>query len=796
MEVEYVVTEGKKGPEASQVKFLGTPMPEQHSRERNAQSSSGSGGEFYPMKLSESTKTALQKPENLHPLLLLDKFARYPKYPPAFDQQQQRDHLLRVVRCKGDEAILKTALQRRESLAQSRHSIALAAKTSGPMTLHLSRAGALENAGICLHPIYGFAYLPGSGLKGMAHAFACEIWLPQQPNKQAAWNDICRVFGSADAPWLKDLAKRANALCGLNGADTLKAPKDAAAGSVVVHDGLPLTWPKLTVDIVNNHHPEYYQGTGEANPPGDWEEPNPVSFLAISPQTEFTFLIQTRHADGNPSAAKSDVKLAAQWLTGALENFGAGAKTAAGYGRFEMAPSQESASTELVKTAREVWTGAIGSGNGKLGKPLRAQFETVLELATPAFFAGSMQGKDDCDLRPATLRGLLRWWWRTMHVGYMSVSKLRELEAAIWGDTKSGGALSIAIARVSVPLPEEFNFKQVKDGKLKAQPTSSFRDRHGIGSTAQPIAGMYYMSFGMDDNKKVDGREIRISRHFLSPPAKWNLRFVARPVGDLTAVSVLEEAQRALWLLVRFGGIGAKSRKGFGCLTQSATARLNWKSVNEVCEAADRMREVMGLHSSQQASVPVSPSLSHTLPEVEFSLSKGSFWAAIEKLGRKYKEIVSSFVQKRDRAALGLPRGKLNSNRPRASRHASPLLFHVEPDNAGGFTGRALAFPGPHPVDVTTSTHVLKDALKQLYDAFGAPAAPSRVEIVMPQTVRPKEDEAVGTVVEKPAKRKAIVQIDGGERVVVTKEVSSFSPGQRVRIKRLPTDEWQCIGLA
>ena len=38
--------------------------------------------------------------------------------------------------------------------------------TSGRLTLHLARASALENAGLCLHPLYGFTYLPGTGLKG------------------------------------------------------------------------------------------------------------------------------------------------------------------------------------------------------------------------------------------------------------------------------------------------------------------------------------------------------------------------------------------------------------------------------------------------------------------------------------------------------------------------------------------------------------------------------------------------------------------------------------------------------
>ena len=44
----------------------------------------------------------------------------------------------------------------------------VSAITIGPLTLHLARASALENAGICLHSLYGFTYLPGSGLKGMA----------------------------------------------------------------------------------------------------------------------------------------------------------------------------------------------------------------------------------------------------------------------------------------------------------------------------------------------------------------------------------------------------------------------------------------------------------------------------------------------------------------------------------------------------------------------------------------------------------------------------------------------------
>ena len=74
--------------------------------------------------------------------------------------------------------------------------------------LHLARASALENASVCLHPIYGFAYIPGSGLKGMAHAYACEIWLPTQPDIKLAWRQIDDVFGWANTRDRRDRRDR------------------------------------------------------------------------------------------------------------------------------------------------------------------------------------------------------------------------------------------------------------------------------------------------------------------------------------------------------------------------------------------------------------------------------------------------------------------------------------------------------------------------------------------------------------------------------------------------------------
>ena len=52
-------------------------------------------------------------------------------------------------------------MQQREFFIRSVEAEIIRCRTVTPLTMHLARASALENAGLCLHPLYGFAYLPG-----------------------------------------------------------------------------------------------------------------------------------------------------------------------------------------------------------------------------------------------------------------------------------------------------------------------------------------------------------------------------------------------------------------------------------------------------------------------------------------------------------------------------------------------------------------------------------------------------------------------------------------------------------
>ena len=124
--------------------------------------------------------------QNTHPGLFLDK------YVPSWSDALPPDKLSEWVQRPAVEAVVRLSqntpaglpfpalCSRRAQMLRSLRADVFRGTTSGPLTLHLARASALENAGLCLHPLYGFAYLPGTGLKGLARAYAETVWLPTQ----------------------------------------------------------------------------------------------------------------------------------------------------------------------------------------------------------------------------------------------------------------------------------------------------------------------------------------------------------------------------------------------------------------------------------------------------------------------------------------------------------------------------------------------------------------------------------------------------------------------------------------
>lgn len=165
----------------------------------------------------------------------------------------------------------------------------------------LGMANPLE-VNLVLHRIGGFPYIPGSSIKGAVRAYA-ELALGADPVRPDAPAEkvpepIRRVFGA-----------------------------QSQQGGVVFFDALPVNTPKVELDVINVHYPDYYQ---KGEPPTDWQNPNPILFLAVGKETRFAFAVASR----SPELADQ----AMDWLRGALQTTGLGGKTAAGYGSFAPLP--------------------------------------------------------------------------------------------------------------------------------------------------------------------------------------------------------------------------------------------------------------------------------------------------------------------------------------------------------------------------------------------------------------------------------------------------------------------------
>jgi CRISPR-associated protein Cmr6 len=156
-------------------------------------------------------------------------------------------------------------------------------------------------AAISLHHSYGVPVLPGSALKGLTRAYA--LW--QGMGKE---DDIFHtLFGREPKGREREVWE---------GGD---------AGYLIFHDAwwIPGSAASpLAPEVVTVHHANYYTSKGQ-KPATDFDSPTPNSQVAI--QGSFLFAIE-----GLDGWADLGLKL----LTEALQHWGAGAKTAAGYGYF------------------------------------------------------------------------------------------------------------------------------------------------------------------------------------------------------------------------------------------------------------------------------------------------------------------------------------------------------------------------------------------------------------------------------------------------------------------------------
>lgn len=264
------------------------------------------------------------------------------------------------------------------------------------------------DVGITVHHTWGVPVIPGSELKGLVAHFVDAVYGPDDPERMP-WEQEGDERTRADyqgVTWRGRRIKRGpgavyRALFGAPDAQEDDAMRErgfdagASAGLVTFHDALYVPTGRgddrpFAVDVLTVHQKGYYDSSG-GSWPNDYDSTNPVVFLTVRPGVRLLFAL---------SGPADWTELAERLLCDALEKWGVGGKTSAGYGRL-IAPERSASSAQAP-------IAAPGSTLPKSGDRVEA---TLLEERTkkggwkarhePSGLSGPIQNSADV---PATVK--------------------------------------------------------------------------------------------------------------------------------------------------------------------------------------------------------------------------------------------------------------------------------------------------------------------------------------------------------------------------------------------------------
>lgn len=169
-----------------------------------------------------------------------------------------------------------------------------------------------------------------------------------------------------------------------------------------------------------------------------------------------------------------------------------------------------------------------------------------IETITPMFLAGA-DGKT-AELRPASLKGLLRYWWRALQ-SEPNLDKLREKEARIFGSSEEG----IGGSSFSIRVAYNNELKRSTDDLPKHNITVTSKSR----GRSFPVNILEYLAYGPCTYDKAKRKNVIVREYF-----QHSMKFTI--LINFFKEDYIGEILQAMYVFELFGGLGSKSRNGFG----------------------------------------------------------------------------------------------------------------------------------------------------------------------------------------------------------------------------------------
>ena len=215
------------------------------------------------------------------------------------------------------------------------------------------------------------------------------------------------------------------------------------------------------------------------------------------------------------------------------------------------------------------------------------------EVVTPMFLGGANQ---QAELRPPSIHGAMRWWFRAMIGGNLFgrsrdfLKEVKDIEDATFGSTAGRGSFSLSVEH-----------KEIKE--------KDFSSLNGFFLT--------YLGFGLKDNK----------RRYIPPLFPFDVVFRFHSSDSRNKKLVLA----TFWMLSNFGNLGARATRGFGSFIVKTPFGDNLPIVESAEKLQEGLRSVAG---EEYFNIPSTRTFTTVPP---FSIIYPGFWHCIVPTGKEFQ---------------------------------------------------------------------------------------------------------------------------------------------------------------
>lgn len=292
----------------------------------------------------------------------------------------------------------------------------------------------------------------------------------------------------------------------------------------------------------------------------------------------------------------------------------------------------------------------------------------IYRIVTPMFIGDAEQKASS--IRPPSIKGALRFWWRALNWGRCKdLQALHREEGRLFGaavQENSGGQGVFLLQVVEQPKARE-----------KSWPQNLSKAQKNIGEI-----GSSYFGFGLwEDKTNIQHREA------IQEGKSFSISLYFRPN---TSEKDIESIIDTLKVFGLFGGLGSRSRRGFGSV---ALTELVDGDQSERFDYSNYREEITQLFDKYTNTTKIPFSAFSQYARFEIVAEGSNAREVHNEAGKAYKEFRKT-LEKWERVAFGLPLMKVDEK----NRRASPLFFHVHPLQDGQFVVGALFLPATfHP---------------------------------------------------------------------------------------------------